>query len=306
MAKAKRPTHPDESTSAWGIWTPNILVTPGQTPFGDTGFEFAPGPDSTPEYWRADLVVSLWNMMLLARAWGTPHFTPEGFGKGWTEHFKELVTTYGAKAIGFYITGLQRAILSDATLAPRFRDDWLRPLYWALRFDLDHGLDERDSAELDKTLDVMWPLVMRVSAEAEACALPRPGGVKADAAVTQANNPGMDAGAGAADDVKQCRHSDDFTSVVWFGEQYIFTAGHQAGAVRLLWEQWERGTPTLCQDTIAEDLGAEGAFRLANVFRERRPVPGRMRRVKYAQHPAWGKMIVSVGRGTFALKEPAE
>ena len=58
------------------------------------------------------------------------------------------------------------------------------------------------------------------------------------------------------------RHSDDFTSVVWFGQTYQFAKGHQAGAVRCLWEEWERGTPTLGQETIAERLDACASFRV--------------------------------------------
>jgi len=92
--------------------------------------------------------------------------------------------------------------------------------------------------------------------------------------------------------------------VVWFGKSYAFTAGQQAGVVRVLWENWERGTPNLHQGTIAEDLGVEGAFRLMNVFRQRQAVRGRKRRVRYTMHAAWGTMIVSVGKGTYALKPP--
>jgi hypothetical protein len=160
------PTRRDESTAPWGNWTPDVEVTPTLMPSGETGFIFTRPADSTVEFWRADLLCTLWQMMLLARAWGTPHFTPEDFGKGWVEHFKELVTTYGAEGLGFYITGLRTAILSDETLRTRFRDEWLAPLYWAVRFDRERGLDERGSAEIGKTLDAMWPLVFRLMVEA--------------------------------------------------------------------------------------------------------------------------------------------
>lgn len=86
------------------------------------------------------------------------------------------------------------------------------------------------------------------------------------------------------------RHSSDFTSVVWYGTHYAFSKGNQAESVRLLWIAWERGTPTLSQGTIGSRIGSNAEpFRLAHVFRD---------------HPAWGTMIRSPGKGVFELRAP--
>ena len=90
------------------------------------------------------------------------------------------------------------------------------------------------------------------------------------------------------------RHSEDFTSVVWFGEQYQFNKGLQAASVKCLWKAWKNGTPSLSQETIGERSGSAASnFRLAHVFRNLGKT-----------HPAWGKMIVSAGKGMFKLAEP--
>jgi hypothetical protein len=81
-------------------------------------------------------------------------------------------------------------------------------------------------------------------------------------------------------------HTDDFRSVNWYGTEYVFTPT-QAACVRVLWEAWERGTPAVGQDAILEAAGSVGGS-LRHVFRK-------------GKHPAWGKMIVSPGKGTFRL-----
>jgi len=101
-----------------------------------------------------------------------------------------------------------------------------------------------------------------------------------------------DAGA----DNQQPSHSEDFTSVDWFGQRYEFSRGQQADCVKVLWEEWERGEHSLGQDTIAESIGTEARrFRLDHVFR--------LRDGSRRMHPAWGTMIVRVSEGVYRLKK---
>ncbi len=87
-----------------------------------------------------------------------------------------------------------------------------------------------------------------------------------------------------------CRHSRDFSSVVWYGTAYNFT-GAQSHVVRALWEAWANGTPCLRQETLLDAAGSDGR-RLAHLFRD---------------HPAWSSMIVAGAvRGTFRLAEPED
>ena len=82
-------------------------------------------------------------------------------------------------------------------------------------------------------------------------------------------------------------HSIDFRSVLWFGEKYTFTA-NQAACVKVLWENWEQGTPQIGEQTI---LVAAGSVqdRLIGLF-------------KHGNHPAWGSMIrKGSNKGTFFL-----
>jgi len=89
-------------------------------------------------------------------------------------------------------------------------------------------------------------------------------------------------------------HSEDFTSVKWFGQHYCFTKT-QALCIRHLWTAWEKGGLGLSQATIGEKIGtASNRFRLLHVFRSK----------KEGQHPAWGKMIRTTGKGIYALFPP--
>jgi len=98
----------------------------------------------------------------------------------------------------------------------------------------------------------------------------------------------------------QPSHSDDFTSVNWFGTEYSFGKGLQAESVRALWAAWENKTPSLSEKTIGEKAGsANDRFRLEHVFRPTNKGTGRRE-----THPAWGTMIKSVGKGVFALSPP--
>lgn len=83
------------------------------------------------------------------------------------------------------------------------------------------------------------------------------------------------------------RHSPDFASVLWFGEQFTFTP-NQAACVKVLWEAWENKTPILGAAAILEAADASQR-RLDLVFRG---------------HQAWGTMIVSPSKGRYCLKPP--
>jgi hypothetical protein len=83
------------------------------------------------------------------------------------------------------------------------------------------------------------------------------------------------------------RHCKDFRSVHWFGADYTFTPT-QAAVIRQLWEAWEDGTGGVGQETLLESAGSTGG-RLRDVFRG---------------HPAWGTMVVALGKGLFALASP--
>jgi hypothetical protein len=83
------------------------------------------------------------------------------------------------------------------------------------------------------------------------------------------------------------RHSADYRSVHWFGCDYTFTPT-QAAVIRQLWEAWEDGTPGVGQETLLEGAGSTGD-RLRDVFRG---------------SPAWGTLVVPLGKGLFALAPP--
>ena len=50
----------------------------------------------------------------------------------------------------------------------------------------------------------------------------------------------------------------------WYGVDHVFTT-MQASCVRVLWEAWESGTPTLGQEHIIDAAGSAGS-RLRDVF----------------------------------------
>lgn len=97
-------------------------------------------------------------------------------------------------------------------------------------------------------------------------------------------------GAAAVNASPDARHSADFSHVYWFGQEYKFAIGLQAGAVRALWAEWEKTGLGLHQETIRVEIDAErDNFRMAHVFRN---------------HPALGRMIDKDGEGRYRLKSP--
>lgn len=98
------------------------------------------------------------------------------------------------------------------------------------------------------------------------------------------------AGTESAERLADARHSTDFRSVHWFGEDYEFTAT-QAACVKVLWEEWKNGTATVGQETILEMSGSTTS-RLKSIFGN-------------GKHPCWGAMIVpGEAKGTFRLQSP--
>ena len=87
-------------------------------------------------------------------------------------------------------------------------------------------------------------------------------------------------------------HSPDFRSVSWLGTLHTFTPT-QAACVKLLWEQWEGGTPEIGAATILEHVDSEQP-RLSQVFR-----------TKNVSHLAWGTMIApGKTKGSYRLALP--
>jgi len=87
---------------------------------------------------------------------------------------------------------------------------------------------------------------------------------------------------------EEARHSADFRSVNWFGQEYTFTA-NQAACIRLLWEAWESGAPEVGGDTLLVEAESDQR-RLSVTFRG---------------HPAWGTMIrPGQTKGSYRLSPP--
>lgn len=90
-----------------------------------------------------------------------------------------------------------------------------------------------------------------------------------------------------------CTHSADFSSVVWYGEQYTFNAT-QARCIEALWAEWKKGGLGLRELTLKGKIdSANDKYRLAHTFRSNNKM-----------HPAWGVMIHSRGDGYHYLDKP--
>lgn len=88
----------------------------------------------------------------------------------------------------------------------------------------------------------------------------------------------------------ECSHSPDFRSIIWFGKSFTFTS-NQAACVKILWENYERGTPDVSGATLLEAADIQ-QDRFDKVFRD---------------NNAWRTVIVSGKRkGTYRLATPSE
>jgi hypothetical protein len=93
-------------------------------------------------------------------------------------------------------------------------------------------------------------------------------------------------------------HSPGFTSVNTGGKTYTFNSGHQAESIRVLFDAWKQGTPTMTEKQIGESFGSKADhFQLSKVFRTKKANGG------YDAHPAWGTLIKRVAKGTYQLKK---
>ena len=90
------------------------------------------------------------------------------------------------------------------------------------------------------------------------------------------------------------QHSDDFLSVKWYGQSYTFNKT-QAQCIKVLWEEWEKGCPTISEKTIGDNIGSScDNYRLVSTFRS-----------NGNYHPAWNTMIQG-GRGKYRLDKPPQ
>ncbi len=121
---------------------------------------------------------------------------------------------------------------------------------------------------------------------------------RSPASVSSAQLTQLNEGRAPAREFPEVSHSEDFTSVNWFGNRYQFSKGNQAQTVRVLWEAWEKGGHSLSQETIGEQIGSSASnFDLKKTFRIRQ---GKL----HVTHPAWGTMIQPSGKGTYRLVPP--
>lgn len=86
-------------------------------------------------------------------------------------------------------------------------------------------------------------------------------------------------------------HSEDFTSVDWFGQLHQFAKGRQAETVKALWREFEKRPGFgLSEKTIGAMVDSQADnFRLEHVFRG---------------HPTWRQFIRPIAKGVFALVTP--
>ena len=84
---------------------------------------------------------------------------------------------------------------------------------------------------------------------------------------------------------QEFRHSPDYASVNWQGQEYQFN-NNQATYVRLLLEAWLEGTPSLSSHYLLSEILS--ASRMSGLFK---------------RHPAWVSLIVpGEHRATYRLK----
>ncbi len=81
------------------------------------------------------------------------------------------------------------------------------------------------------------------------------------------------------------RHGPGFSSVLWDGTHYTFSAA-QSKIVAVLWRAHQRRTPEVRQELLLEAAGSESAH-LRDLFRD---------------HAGWAVLIVpGIAKGTFRL-----
>ena len=92
-----------------------------------------------------------------------------------------------------------------------------------------------------------------------------------------------------------CKHSKDYSTVVWYNETYNFNPT-QSKCIERLWQEWAED-PRLAvrETTIGTLIGSENKdFRLRHVFRN----------TDGTQNAAWGTMVQKTPQGTYQLGKP--
>jgi len=82
------------------------------------------------------------------------------------------------------------------------------------------------------------------------------------------------------------RHSPDFRSVRWFGQDYHFSPA-QSLIVKALWKAWENNTPR---------MGARALLRAADMLSDKISD-------LFKEHPAWNTMICTDSKGNYWLSQ---
>ncbi len=91
------------------------------------------------------------------------------------------------------------------------------------------------------------------------------------------------------DEPRQRRASTDYRSIHWYGETYTFTA-NQACVIKLLFENFENGTPEVGQETLLAAVDPESPpARMLDLFRN---------------HLAWSSIIKAGTKGSYRLVAP--
>ena len=134
------------------------------------------------------------------RAWGRPEYTAENLGTVETENFKDILR-YGTSGLFNYVESLKSAIL-DAGLGGRMKDDWLAFLVGG--FDLAKGLSADNSASIGRMMEAMYPLMLKLRAEARVAR----DLLEKGSAAAQAGQPGELAGTTPQADTNSATPSD--------------------------------------------------------------------------------------------------
>lgn len=85
-----------------------------------------------------------------------------------------------------------------------------------------------------------------------------------------------------------CRHSEDFASIDWFGECFVFTTTQRA-VMTQLWQAKLSATPAISDTTLLERAGSGGS-QLRDIFRSNGKT-----------NKAWGRLIVKATRNSTKL-----
>lgn len=81
----------------------------------------------------------------------------------------------------------------------------------------------------------------------------------------------------------------DFMTFHWGSETFDFQRPMQRAAIKHLWEAWEAGHPRMQVERLRELVGSRDTAKPSDWFRG---------------HPAWGRLVVTLSQGIYALKQP--